>query len=65
MTDIVPELKDLGRMSMIDKTVRIDLRLTPSNKVLTSSAGLVSADSSIAADARYTVKDVCTYSRML
>jgi hypothetical protein len=52
-------------MSMIDKTVRIDLRLVPANKVLTSSAGLLSTSSGIPVNATYSVKDVCTYSRML
>ena len=52
-------------MSMIDKTVRIDLQLTPVNKVLTVSKNGASAAANLDAAATYTVKDTCVYSRML
>jgi len=65
LVEIVPELSHLGQMSMIDKTVRIDLQLTPVEKVLTVSANGVSAAARLPADATYTVKDTCVYSRML
>ena len=64
LVDIAPELLHLGQLSMIDKTVRIDLQLTPKEKVLTVSNNGVAADCSIGA-ASYTITDVCCYSRML
>ena len=49
---------------MIDKTVRIDIQLTPKEKVLTVSNNGASANCALGA-ATYTIEDVCCYSRML
>ena len=51
---------------MIDKTIRIDIQLTPKEKALTVSFnGLGGVDASLPADANYNLTDVCTYFRML
>ena len=51
---------------MIDKTIRIDLQLTPKEKVLTTSKnGLASLAGILPVNASYTIVDVCTYFRML
>tara|TARA_R110000868_G_scaffold271787_3_gene531125 strand:+ start:618 stop:824 length:207 start_codon:yes stop_codon:yes gene_type:complete len=66
LIDIAPELLHFGELSMIDKTIRIDIQLTPKEKALTVSFnGLGGVDASLPADANYNLTDVCTYFRML
>ena len=50
---------------MIDKTIRIDLQLTPKEKVLTVGLNGLGAAANLPATADYSITDVCTYFRML
>ena len=65
LIDIAPELLHLGQISMIDKTIRIDLQLVPKEKVLTVSLNGLGAAANLPANADYSITDVCTYFRML
>ena len=64
LSDIVPELLQLGRLSMIDKKIRIDLQLVQSNLVLTTPRNSNGGTSASIGASTYSITDVCVYSRM-